>query len=198
MPELRATEYFGTVVWLGRTPSHEDVLTGVEEREISLGFGGIAGDIHEGETRPSCSRVSMLYAANTEIRNTRQLTLLSAEDLAAIARAMGLERLAPELLGSNVVIAGIPDLSHLPPSARLQSETGTTIVVDRLNLPCTIPARAIEKAHPGFGKGFKPAAAGRRGVTAWVERPGRLRVGDSLRLYLPAQRGWAGESGAVG
>ena len=35
------------------------------------------------------------------------------------------------------------------------------------------------------------AAEGRRGVTAWVERPGDIRVGDSLTLFLPDQRAWA-------
>lgn len=191
MQELLPTDFFGTVLWLGRTPQREDVLRGMEEAEITLGFEGIAGDVHEGATRASCSRVSRLYAVNTEIRNTRQLTILSAENLAEIASAMGLERLAPELVGANVVIEGIPDLSHLTPSSRLQSESGATIVVDRLNIPCTYPARAIERAHPGFGKAFKPAGAGRRGVTAWVERPGVLKVGDRMRLHVPSQRAWA-------
>jgi hypothetical protein len=34
-------------------------------------------------------------------------------------------------------------------------------------------------------------AEGRRGVTAWVERVGVLRVGDRLRLHVPDQRPWA-------
>ncbi|MFM7445122.1 MAG: sulfurase, partial [Tabrizicola sp.] len=37
---------------------------------------------------------------------------------------------------------------------------------------------------------FKTAAHGKRGITAWVERPGTLRLGDMLRLHIPAQRGW--------
>jgi hypothetical protein len=50
----------------------------------------------------------------------------------------------------------------------------------------------IEKALPGQGKGFKRAAAGKRGVTAWVEREGILRLGDTVRLHIPAQRSWRG------
>ena len=192
--ELLPTDHYGVVVWLGRTPVRQDILKGVEEAEILLGFEGIAGDVHEGSTRPSCSRVTQLYPLNTEIRNTRQLTILSTENLAEIARDMGLERLAPELVGANVVVEGIPDLTHVTPSSRLQSESGTTIVVDRLNQPCTYPARAIERTHPGFGKLFRRAGEGRRGVTAWVERPGALKVGDRLRLHVPRQRAWQPET----
>jgi len=48
----------------------------------------------------------------------------------------------------------------------------------------------IETARPGHGKAFKSASKGLRGVTAWVERPGTLRPGDTLRLHLPDQRAW--------
>ena len=44
--------------------------------------------------------------------------------------------------------------------------------------------------EPGHGKAFKPAAHGRRGVTAWVEREGPLTLGDELRLHVPDQRNW--------
>jgi hypothetical protein len=89
-----------------------------------------------------------------------------------------------------MVIEGIPDLTHLPPSSRMQAEGGTTLVVDMQNRPCVLPAKPIEAALPGFGKAFKTAASGRRGVTAWVEREGLLRVGDGVRLHVPDQRAW--------
>ncbi|MEM6942014.1 MAG: hypothetical protein AAF509_18060 [Pseudomonadota bacterium] len=40
-------------------------------------------------------------------------------------------------------------------------------------------------------------AEGRRGVTAWVEREGMLRVGDTLRLHVPGQRAWQPFASAV-
>ena len=79
----------------------------------------------------------------------------------------------------------------MPPSSRLQAERGATLVVDMENRPCVLPAKPIEAVLPGKGRAFKPAAAGRRGVTAWVEREGVLRVGDSLRLFVPDQAVWA-------
>lgn len=189
--ELRPTEHYGVVTWLGRTAEPRDILSAGAVTELDLGFGGIAGEIHEGLVRAACVRVKLLHPKGTTIRNTRQLTLLSAKEIAAIAQAMGLDSLDPALLGANVVLSGIPDFTHIPPSSRLQADEGATIVIDRINLPCNEPARAIEKSRPGHGKLFKDAASGRRGVTAWVEREGRLRVGDRLRLHVPDQRAWA-------
>jgi hypothetical protein len=93
-----------------------------------------------------------------------------------------------------MVIEGIPDFSHVPPSSRLQGPDGATLVVDMQNRPCHLPARSIESVSPGMGKLFKPAAEGKRGVTVWVQREGRIAVGDRLRLHIPDQRGWAPES----
>ena len=105
---------------------------------------------------------------------------------------MGLAALDPALLGATMVIAGIPDFTHLPPSSRLQSQSGATLVVDMENRPCSLPARPVEGRHPGKGVTFKPVAKDRRGVTAWVEREGLFRLGDSITLHIPDQRPWAG------
>ena len=104
---------------------------------------------------------------------------------------MGLASLDPALVGATMVISGLADFSHLPPSSRLQGDSGATVVVDMQNRPCTLPGPVIEAVHPGFGRAFKPAAAGRRGVTAWVEREGTFRIGERVRLHVPDQRAWA-------
>ena len=78
----------------------------------------------------------------------------------------------------------------MPPSSRLQGPDGCTLVIDMENRACVLPGRVIEAQHPGAGTRFKTAANGRRGVTAWVERPGTLRLGDTLRLHVPDQPVW--------
>ena len=98
--------------------------------------------------------------------------------------------LDPALLGATLVLEGIPDFSRVPPSSRLQAPNGTTLIVDMENRPCHLPAREIEGERPGMGRAFKPAAQGRRGVTAWVERPGRLALGDEMVLHVPDQPAW--------
>jgi hypothetical protein len=192
MPALIPTAFVGRVLWLGFVPHRERAeIETVAIEEMPLGSGGFAGDCHAGETRPSCSRVTGLYPRGTTIRNVRAVSLVSAEELARIAEALGLDNLAPEWVGASVVVEGIPDFSHLPPSSRLQGPDGVTLTVDMQNRPCRFPAKTIETAHPGKGKRFKEVAEGLRGVTAWVERVGTLRIGDALRLHVPDQRGWA-------
>lgn len=192
MPALMKTEFVGRVVWLGVVPDRTAALASQAVDEITARFSGPEGETHGGLTRLSCSRVVSQYQRGTEIRNTRQFAVLCAGELAAIAAEMGIAVLDPALVGATMVIEGLPDFTHLPPSARLQSQSGTTLVVDMENRPCTLPARPIEAMHPGKGAAFKAAAKGRRGVTAWVEREGIFRLGDEITLHIPDQRGWLG------
>ncbi len=189
MPFLRETEYAGEVIWLGHVPAVASLKAHPVE-VLELDFDGVRGERHEGLNRGSCVRVRNLYPQGTEIRNVRQVSILSEEELSGIAAEMNLAELDPSYLGASIVVKGIPDFSHIPPSSRLQAGTGTTVTVDMENAPCVLPGREIEADHTGLGAAFKPAAQGRRGVTAWVERPGNLRVGDKMRLFVPDQPLW--------
>lgn len=190
MPELVPTDHFARIVWMGKVPLDRPDIRSQTIDTAFAGYAGFAQDYHAGLTRASCVRVKSQHPQGTEIRNVRQFSILSAEEMAAIATDIGLEEIEPMLLGASIVIEGIEDFTHVPPSSRLQAENGTTIVIDMLNAPCNFPAREIEKESDGHGKGFKAAAKGRRGVCAWVEREGQLSVGDRLRLHVPGQRPW--------
>ena len=191
MPALIPTRFTAKVVWLGHNPDRDAALETQALREMALSFAGHAGESHAGLTRPSDSRVLAQYKRGTPIRNTRQVAILSAEDLAAIAHDMGLADLDPALVGASMVVAGLPDFTHVPPSSRLQDEaSGTTLTIDMENRPCQLPAKPIEARYPGFGKKFKRAALHRRGVTAWVEREGTIALGATLRLHIPDQPVW--------
>ena len=190
MPALKPTAFVGRIVWLGRVPERARQLEAEPVDRLAATFAGPEGEDHGGLTRASCSRVLGQYPRGTEIRNTRQFSVVSAEDLAAIAAKMGLDRLDPALIGATMVIEGIPDFSRVPPSSRLQAQSGATLVVDMENRPCTLPAKPIEARHPGFGAAFKPAAQGRRGVTAWVEREGVFTLGEAIVLHVPDQPAW--------
>ncbi len=190
MPVMRETEYKGEVVWLGHVPAGGSIRAHAVNA-LDLSFAGDRGARHEGENRASCVRMRNLYPQGTEIRNVRQLSVLSAEEIEATAQEMALDQLDPSFLGASIVLLGIPDFTHIPPSSRLQVAGGVTITVDMENRPCVIPGREIEADLPGHGAAFKPAAKGRRGVTAWVERPGELKLGDRMTLFVPDQRTWA-------
>ena len=192
MPALKPTPYRAEVTWIGSVFSTDHPTLMAEPLDtLDLTFEGVAGARHEGHTRPSCVRVTAQYPKGTPIRNERQLSILSAEELDEIAAAMGLDTIDPARLGASLVIRGIPDFSHVPPSSRLLAASGASLGIDMENRPCQLPAKSLEAAHPGKGKGFKSAATGRRGVTAWVASQGRIALGDILSLHIPDQPVWA-------
>ena len=190
MPALLPTEFTGEVVWIGRVFDRDTSLCSDPMNAAELTFAGIPGESHGGVTGPSCMRVTRQHPKGTEIRNVRQLCVMSAEELAEIALGCGIERLDPAYAGASIVVRGIPDFTHLPPSSRLQFPDGSTIVIDMENRPCHVPAKVINRDHPGAGDRFKAAAKGKRGVTAWVQREGQVQVGDAVRLHVPDQRAW--------
>lgn len=191
MPALIPTDHVAEVAWLGVNADRGTALRTAAVTELRLGFAGPAGESHAGLTRASDSRVVSQYPKGTEIRNVRQVSILSEEEIAAIAAEMGLPRLDPAWFGATMVLRGIPDFTLIPPASRLQDEaSGATLSVDMENRPCHLVSREIEAAHPGFGKSFKAAASRRRGVTAWVEREGRIAAGGRLRLHVPDQPSW--------
>ena len=136
MPALKPTDYYGTITWLGHmTERKEPAIDGVQVSQLDLSFDGITGVPYGGRTRAACSRVTSQHPKGTEIANVRQLSIVSAEDLAAIAAQIDLSELDPTWLGATIVVEGISDFSHIPPASRLQSEGGTTLVVDMENRP---------------------------------------------------------------
>lgn len=190
MPALKPTSFAAKITWLGHVPSRDASLRAVPAQSVDVTLDGFPGEDHGGPTRPSCVRVRSQYTPGTEIRNTRQLSILSAEELAATATEMGLERIDPAWVGASLVIEGIPNFTHVPPASRLMSESGVGLAIDIENRPCIYPGKEIEEEAQGLGKLYKPAAKGRRGVTAWVEHGGRLAVGDVLTLHVPDQPVW--------
>ena len=191
MPILKPTSHTARIIYLGRTLANTTLLWSEPAETLTATFAGIEGEVHAGITVPSCSRMTAQYPEGTAIANTRQLSVLSAEELQQIATKMGLPTLSPSLLGVTMLLDGIPDFSHIPHGSRLQAASGATIVVNLNNRPCTGPLQAIEAAHPGYGAKFKPAANGLRGIVGWVEREGPLHLGDTVRLHIPDQRPWA-------
>jgi len=159
-----------------------------EIKSVDVSYSGFAGEAHSGLTRQSCSRVKRQYPKGTEIRNTRQITILSQEELTEIAAKLEIPALDPAWLWANCVMSGLPDLSSVPPSSRMIFESGVSLVIDMENAPCRHPGDMISQHYPEAGKHFAKRAAGLRGVTAWVEREGKLEVGDAFVLHCPRTR----------
>ena len=134
------------------------------------------------------------YPKGAAIRNARQLTIVSQEELASVGDAMGLgEPVRPSWIGGNIMLSGLPRMTELPPGTRLIFDSGAGLVVDLENEPCSIVGRAIEAHRPGKGLSFPKHAVRKRGVTAWVERAGDLALGMRCRPHIPPQRFWPPE-----
>lgn len=188
---LSKAPFMGRVKTLLVNPRRDSGLEKSAVPSIRLTFAGIEGDCHGGLTRQSDVRMRKQFADGTAVRNARQVSILSAEELGDIARAMGVPEVRPDWVGANLVTGGIPDLTLLPPSTRLQFPSGATIVVDIENLPCRYPAEVIAKHYPEPSLGFVEAAKHKRGLVGWVEREGIVGTGDAIILWLPPQRIYA-------
>ena len=161
---------------------------------LSLTFEGIPGDVHSGMTRRSGGREPW-YRRGTEMRNERQLSILAEDELAEVAAALDVPRVAPEWIGANMVLDGIANLSWLPPRTLLFFEAGVTIKIDGDNGPCRLSGRAIADHYTGrddIELAFPKVAKGKRGLVAWVEKPGTVQRGETFRAMVPPQWVWTG------
>lgn len=169
----------------------DDFVSSPVER-LELTFEGIAGDVHAGVTRRSGGREPW-YRRGTEMRNERQLSILSEAELAEVAEALKVPRVAPEWIGANMVLEGLANLTRLPPRTLLFFDGGVTLKVDGDNGPCRLSGRSIAGHYEGrddIELAFPKVAQGKRGLVAWVEKPGTIETGEAFRAMVPPQWIW--------
>jgi hypothetical protein len=156
---------------------------------LHLALAGVEGDRHFGFTRRAGSREPW-YPRGTEIRSGRQVTIVSAEEMADVAASMELAHLPAEWIGANLLVGGVRHLSALPSGTRLFFPGKAVLVVEAVNAPCRIAGRAIAErsGNPAHELQFAKVAKGRRGVVASVERAGIVQAGDAVDVRIPEQR----------
>ncbi len=168
----------------------EDFMTQPVE-SLELGFEGIPNDFHRGFTRRSGGREPW-YARGTEMRNERQLSIVAPDELDEIARRMDLPEIRSEWIGANLLLEGVPHLSMLPAGTLMFFENGVTLKIDAQNGPCKLAGKSVGE-HAGVDDVqaasllFPKAAKRLRGLVAWVEKPGKITVGEGVSLRLPEQ-----------
>jgi hypothetical protein len=156
---------------------------------LTLDFTGVPGDQHAGATRRSTSREPW-YPRGTEIRNDRQLTIVSVEELADVAMLMSLDEIAPAWIGANLVLVGMEPLTLLPRGTRLMFAGGAALLVEGENAPCRVAGKSIGAYVPGsagFDLLFPKVARHKRGVVASVEKPGTIAVGEIVVVRVPRE-----------
>lgn len=155
-------------------------------QELELGYEGILGDVHAGYLRKSGGREPW-YPRGTEMRNERQLSLLDQDELDAVARDLDIHNLPAETIGGNIVLSGIPHFSLLPPRTQLFFEGGVVLRIDGDNAPCKIAGKALAAHFDGredLMLGFPKTAQHRRGLVAWVERPGVIKPNETVEARI--------------
>lgn len=152
----------GRLEWIGLRPAHRASMLVVDRAEAVLGRG-LVGDhrsAHGG--------------------GVRQVTLIQAEHLPAIASLCGCQRIAPEWLRRNVVITGINLLALKDRAFR----------VGEVWLEGTGLCHPCSRMEEAVGPGAFQAMRGHGGITARVVRGGMLRVGDTVHPAEPFRKTW--------
>lgn len=168
---------------------HGSDVESVAVDALQLRLEGVSGDRHYGFTRKAGGREPW-YPRGTAISNTRQLSLLSTEELAEIAGRLGVPELKPEWVGANLVVSGVPSFSYIPAGTRLHFPDGAALQVTEPNAPCLQAGKAIAAHCPGrkdVALGFAKKAQWLRGVVAAVERPGSVVAGSTVDIRIPPQ-----------
>jgi hypothetical protein len=150
---------------------------------------GLMGERHRGWSRGADARTPW-YPRGTRIRNSRQISIVSTEELHQIAERMTIPQVKPEWIGANLVFEGLPDLTQMARGTRLHFPGQACLAIEDENHPCRHAGRGIAEHHadqPGIDLAFVSAARHRRGLVAWVERPGMIRAGDVVEWWIPEQ-----------
>jgi hypothetical protein len=149
---------------------------------LFLGPLGIEGDRHAGPTLVAGPRQKGV-PRGTVLKNTRQVSLVSVEESAAVATSLGIASLDMTWLAANIELTW-PSLTKLASGTRLRFSGGVVLALEGENEPCRKVGKVVAaKTGLALESKFVKAAWGLRGVVGWVETPGRIIVGESVALF---------------
>jgi MOSC domain-containing protein YiiM len=149
---LNAPVRAGVVTWIGLRPERRQPLVAVPCAELNP-EDGLVGDHYRGRGDKA-----------------RQVTLIQAEHVGAIAAYLGGGSIEPDLLRRNIVVSGI----------NLHALKGRRFRVGSVLLLATGECHPCSRMEEILGPGGYNAVRGHGGITARVVEAGRVCVGDPV------------------
>ncbi len=142
----------GRVEWIGLRPGRREPMIAVQSVLIDTNQS-VAGDRYKSKGS-----------------RTRQVTLIEAEGLAAIAAYMGVDHVTPEQMRRNIVVSGI----------NLLALKGRQFRVGDAVLEMTGECHPCSRMEETLGPGGYNAVRAHGGITARVVESGEVRIGDRV------------------
>lgn len=154
MTELRdSLPQTGKVMWIGLRPQSQAELQAVEEAQ-AVEQTGLVGDHYKGSS------------------GKRQVTLIQAEHLEAVAKLLGMPRIDPLWTRRNIVVSGI----------NLLAFEGRRFQIGEVILEFTGACEPCARMEANLGSGGYNAMQGHGGICTRVIQEGTIRLGDEVRL----------------
>lgn len=145
----------GRIDWIGIRPEKRAPVQSLPAVDVLMGQG-LSGDHYSGKS------------------GTRDVTLIQAEHLPAIAAMVGRDAVDPAELRRNLVVSGLNLLALKDHQIQIGDQPDAVILqVTGLCHPCS-------KMETALGPGGYNAVRGHGGLTARVIRGGQIRVGDAV------------------
>ena len=141
----------GVVQWIGIRPERGAALHPVDMAE-AIAEKGLAGDHYKSKG------------------GKRQVTMIQAEHIEAVASMVGLEAIDPSLLRRNIVVSGINLLAFKDK----QFKVGNVI------LEYTGACHPCSRMEENLGDGGYNAMRGHGGITARIIEGGEIALGDAV------------------
>lgn len=142
----------GRLVWIGLRPSRNAPML-TPASALFVAEQGIEGDRYR-----------------TQRNGPRQVTLVAAEDIAAIASFLGKKAVPPELLRRNLVTSGL----------NLNALKGRRVRIGQAVLEVSGECAPCSQMEVNLGAGGYNAVRGRGGLTARIVVGGEIRLGDAI------------------
>lgn len=166
-----------------------------QRASIDVELDGVVGDGHRGNSREAWAGDKQ--PQGTVRRNERQWSAVSVEELQQIQGALDLsEKLSASVVGANLCLLGVPQLSRLPKGTLLNFASGAVLCVEEYNPPCKdmgeqIASKCATKSGaPISAMAFSKAAKLTRGLVGVVDVAGRISAGDEVTVEVYETPNW--------